>query len=258
MKLILHNHILHIHKISKDWGLNVKKNSTEIMSKLLEIAKDQYPDCHKLLIPAFNYQPFATKKINTKEIHTKFAFASIILTSKAKAKIDIVYDPVFSYISYPGTGEIIGNENTIYKPFNDPKKFLDDEDIIGFTKNAFEPSHLMEIENKIFGQDHPYRYNKMFVFTNFDQRQVKFHYMVRPKDDRLTVYDLNTIYAALIAQGLLIESNNIGIQYIKYKDLKDYTISTCRNNSFGLLNAESQDLIYSIAKDARIPESYFL
>ena len=99
--------------------------------------------------------------------------------------------------------------------------------------SAFEPSHLMEIERK-YSDDHPYRHNKMFVFTNFDQRQIKFHY-VRPKDDRLTEYDLK-IYISLIAQGLLIESKDVGLKYIKNKDLKDYTVSTCRKNQFGLLS----------------------
>ena len=243
--------------MSKNWGLNIKDNAIGAVSKILAIAKNMYPDCQKILIPAFDYKPFITKRINTEEIRTEFAFASILLASEAKDKIDIIYDPVFSYISYPGEGRIIGNENTVFKPFNNPNKFLSDNDIIAFTKKAFEPSHLMQIENILFGQSHPYRYNKMFLFTNFDARQIEFNYMVRPKDDRLTEYDLNKIYSELKNKGALIKGKDAGLEYISFKNLKDYVMSTCRSNPYGLLTVNSQKLIHSVAENARIPNSYF-
>ena len=165
MKIILHNDILHLHKLGRSWKINIKEDPEDIMSKLLEISMNKYPEVQQLLIPAFDYEPFTTKRINRDKFYTSFAFASIILSSKAKSRIDIIYDPVFSYIVYPGVGGISGNRRNVFRPFNEPKAILADKDIIAFTKNGFEPSHLMEIENILFGRNHPYRYNKIFEFT---------------------------------------------------------------------------------------------
>ena len=150
------------------------------------------------------------------------------------------------------------SNRSLFKPFNNPKEFLKDNDIIAFTKNAFEPSHLMEIENILFEDDHPYRYNKIFEFTNYDGKQIKFNYMVRPRDERLTEYDLERIKNELTKIGTLFKERATGIEYIRYKDFKEYVFFTCKNNPLGLLTSESQNLINSICKNGRLESNYFL
>ena len=82
--------------------------------------------------------------------------------------------------------------------------------------------------------------------------------MVRPRDERLTEYDLERIKNELTKIGTLFKERATGIEYIRYKDFKEYVFFTCKNNPLGLLTSESQNLINSICKNGRLESNYFL
>ena len=69
---------------------------------------------------------------------------------------------MFSYLVIPGKGNVHKMGRKDYMPFTDNDSTICGSDYIGFTTNAFQPSHLMQIEYEYFRNDHPYRRSKKF------------------------------------------------------------------------------------------------
>ena len=148
-----------------------------------------------LWLPAYNYSAFTTKCADQSINTTDFGLAHLILTNTEEKLFDVFFDPVFSYIIYPGSGKRLNLNSDIYSPFsNNHPANLGSEDWLVFTKNAFQPSHLMNIEQRFFGDSHPYRYKKTFDIELINPSKLtKLEYWVRPRDSKFVEYRLKSL-----------------------------------------------------------------
>lgn len=211
----------------------------------------------QMYIPSFDYQTFQEKKFNPFENRTNFGLARFIFDNIESKYFDIYNDPVFSYLIYPGVGQIYEESNLYFRPFQDDMKLLQSSDYLVFTRKAFQPSHLMELEYRFFNNRIPYRYTKEFKFENHMNSLCSFNFNVRPLNDELCNYDLEKLKVSLISKNILKDTSSI-FNYCNLGDLTSEINSCLENDPLYLMTLKSKSMILSMMKNFILPESCFV
>ena len=212
---------------------------------------------YQLFIPAYDYQPFKRHFFDPSHNQTNFGLARFIIDNIDSSHYDLLIDPVFTYIIYPGSGNRINEFDTSFMPFSNEKLFLNASDYLVFSPDAFQPSHLMEIEYRHFRRNIPYRFYKEFTFQNHFQDTVQFFYNVRPLEDKYCTYDLPRLRQLLIDDKVLVQSP-LFFQYCNIDALFEYLSDLLDINPFFLLTQESQSNILTVtANSCALPRSFF-
>ena len=212
-----------------------------------------------LWLPAYNYSAFTTKCADQSINTTDFGLAHLILTNTEEKLFDVFFDPVFSYIIYPGSGKRLNLNSDIYSPFsNNHPANLGSEDWLVFTKNAFQPSHLMNIEQRFFGDSHPYRYKKTFDIELINPSKLtKLEYWVRPRDSKFVEYRLKSLQNELLNEFILNRDSHQFISFCNYESLYTWSKNKLRRDSLSLLTSKSRHEINQIKNDRQMIDPYF-
>lgn len=209
-------------------------------------------------IPAFDYTAFNNPNISVSQNNTSFALARKIFKFLSRDKFDLYWDPVFSLISYPGTGKTLNDKENNYYPFVSGPTILNNNSFLIFTKDAFRLSNIMQAEIQYFKDKHPYRRSKKFTFNNLDlNKKIEFNYWVRPRNE-LANYDLNNLYNLLIKNKIAKPLEPTSIYYLSYKSLFNFISINLAKDPFFLLSLESKLEIVESFVDKKVPNSLFL
>lgn len=261
-KFILHSNILSLTLELREIYSNLRLNDCEdLLDKLSDILiqnmglnRSQF----SINIPAFDYTPFNNPNISVSQNNTSFALARRIFKFLSRDKFDIYWDPVFSLISYPGTGKTLNHNENNYFPFVSGSTILNKNSFLIFTKDAFQLSNIMQAEIEYFNDKHPYRRSKKFIFNNLDlNKKIEFNYWVRPRNE-LANYDLNNLYNLLIKNEIAKPLEPSSIYYLSYESLFNFISTNLANDPFFLLSLDSKLKIVESFVDKKVPNYLFL
>ncbi|KZR78116.1 hypothetical protein [Prochlorococcus marinus] len=232
--------------MAKQRSFDLENNIEEVLSTLrYELSKlIGYSEAEiALYLPKYDYTTFETRKVDNNSKRTEFAFPKLIIKYMDNKLYDIAFDPVFSYLIIPGNGRVVGAYKDKYRPFQIEDSIINEDDYIGFTANAFQPSHIMQIENEYFKDNHPYRREKFFRLEDEDGNKIVYLYSVRPKMNGIVEYDLNRIRELMIVNKILNRTEDWSMTIVNYGELKNIVIESLKNNPYSLLTENSKNKI---------------